>query len=82
MTLLLPSHVLIQSSCTNVDKHNDLQLDTIDALLPRLLVGKADERSEIHKKSGKHVGWDAIDPLELFDELEGPLDWPSEGLFD
>ncbi|KAJ5868749.1 hypothetical protein N7534_003302 [Penicillium rubens] len=27
-------------------------------------------------------GWDPVDPLGLFDELEGPLDWPSEGLFD
>lgn len=26
--------------------------------------------------------WDPVDPLGLFDELEGPLDWPSEGLFD
>ncbi|KAJ5374656.1 hypothetical protein N7517_006662 [Penicillium concentricum] len=25
---------------------------------------------------------DPVDPLGLFDELEGPLEWPSEGLFD
>lgn len=29
-----------------------------------------------------NVEWDPIDPLGLFDELEGPLDWPSEGLWD
>ncbi|KAJ5597445.1 hypothetical protein N7537_007529 [Penicillium hordei] len=28
------------------------------------------------------VVWDRVDPLGLFDELEGPLDWLSEGLFD
>ncbi|KAJ6189702.1 hypothetical protein N7519_004610 [Penicillium mononematosum] len=25
--------------------------------------------------------WDPVDPLGLFDELEGPLHWPSQGLF-
>ncbi|KAJ5203369.1 hypothetical protein N7449_005448 [Penicillium cf. viridicatum] len=29
-----------------------------------------------------NVVWDPVDPLGLFDELEEPLDWPSEGLFD
>ncbi|KAJ5522336.1 hypothetical protein N7527_006451 [Penicillium freii] len=34
------------------------------------------------KADADNVVWDPVDPLGLFDELEGPLDWPSEGLFD
>ncbi|KAJ5823551.1 hypothetical protein N7447_005891 [Penicillium robsamsonii] len=32
-------------------------------------------------RESENVVWDPVDPLGLFDELEGPLDWPSEGLF-
>ena len=37
-----------------------------------------------HKEDTENAqeAWDPVDPLGLFDELEGPLDWPSEGLFD
>ncbi|KAJ5971929.1 uncharacterized protein N7479_001847 [Penicillium vulpinum] len=41
--------------------------------------------SSSHKEvtePGDEQVWDPVDPLGLFDELEGPLDWPSEGLFD
>ncbi|CRL21390.1 unnamed protein product [Penicillium camemberti] len=34
------------------------------------------------ENNADNVVRDPVDPLGLFDELEGPLDWPSEGLFD
>ncbi|CAI7659113.1 unnamed protein product [Penicillium viridicatum] len=36
----------------------------------------------VEEADADNVVWDPVDPLGLFDELEGPLDWPSEGLFD
>ncbi|KAJ6149084.1 hypothetical protein N7471_000283 [Penicillium samsonianum] len=35
-----------------------------------------------HVEADNQYVWDPLDPLGLFDELEGPLDWPSKGLFD
>lgn len=52
--------------------------------LTQLIVAQAPEgivqqgRPQVEEK----VEWDPVDPLGLFDEMEGPLDWPSEGLWD
>lgn len=36
---------------------------------------------EILPRPEKSVKWDPVDPLGLFDCLEGPLDWPSDVYF-
>ncbi|CAI7629980.1 unnamed protein product [Penicillium discolor] len=39
-------------------------------------------QSAPEENDADNMVWDPVDPLGLFDELEGPLDWPSEGPFD
>ncbi|KAJ5700614.1 hypothetical protein N7536_003627 [Penicillium majusculum] len=39
-------------------------------------------QSAPEENNADNVVWDPVDPLGLFDELGGPLDWLSEGLFD
>ncbi|KAJ5779708.1 hypothetical protein N7457_007428 [Penicillium paradoxum] len=48
---------------------------------PEVPAENVDKQNE-EAADDEKVVWDPIDPLGLFDELEGPLNWPSEDLWD
>ncbi|KAJ5333116.1 hypothetical protein MYU51_005093 [Penicillium brevicompactum] len=41
-----------------------------------------DQERRAREEATPTTDWNPADPLGLFDELEGPLDWSSQGLFD
>ncbi|CAI7571794.1 unnamed protein product [Penicillium glandicola] len=75
------SHTAVSSLTRTLDKSSSRSADIPDVLRAEAETSLASQSAPEETESVKAV-WDPVDPLGLFDELEGPLDWPSEGLFD
>ncbi|KAJ5476701.1 hypothetical protein N7475_002430 [Penicillium sp. IBT 31633x] len=72
-----PSRVRTQPCLSSATGNGVPHAEVADESSP-LLVPEGDNQ---HKATnGKKIVWDQLDPLGLFDELEGPLNWPSGGI--